>query len=315
MTKDTLTTGVRDGSISLIGREAELALLEDTLASVASEGKTRIVTILGPAGIGKSRLVSELVTRARTRTGKTPRIFRALGRDGAASFALFAPLLRARFGLVEGMDLEAAKAQVRAQVASVLEDRKVGDVVYFLGQLLGCPSRRARSPAPCRRRAAGRAAPPRGFQGVPRGDAGASPICLVFEDLHAAHDDSLALLRYLLEYLQRADPRDLRGAPELLARHEDWARVGEARHTMLELVGARRRRGRAADARPARALRGRVPRELVEAACSVAGGNPLLLEQMVRIYHDKGVLEEVDASERGAEWRVNLERLAARSCR
>ena len=49
---------------------------------------------------------------------------------------MFARVLRARFGIVEGMDGEAAKAQVRAQVAAVLEDRKVGDVCYFLGQLL-----------------------------------------------------------------------------------------------------------------------------------------------------------------------------------
>ena len=34
------------------------------------------------------------------------------------------------------MDGEAAKAQIRAQVAAVLEDRKVGDVCYFLGHLL-----------------------------------------------------------------------------------------------------------------------------------------------------------------------------------
>ena len=49
---------------------------------------------------------------------------------------MFARVLRARFGIVEGMDGEAAKAQIRTQVAAVLEDRKIGDVCYFLGQLL-----------------------------------------------------------------------------------------------------------------------------------------------------------------------------------
>ena len=53
------------------------------------------------------------------------------------------------------------------------------------------------------------------------------------------------------------------------------------------------------------------PAQLVDAACAVAGGNPLLLEQMVRIYHDKGVLEEVTALSEEAEWRVNLEHLAS----
>jgi predicted ATPase len=285
MTKDTLTTGVRDGSISLIGREAELALLEDTLASVASEGKTRIVTILGPAGIGKSRLVSELVTRARTRTGKTPRIFRALGRDGAASFALFGRLLRARFGLVEGMDLEVAKAQVRTQVAKVLEDRKVGDVVYYLGQFLGLPF----DPSPLTRAIDDDAQESELlrraiFKAFLEADAGASPLCLIFEDLHAVHDDSLALLRYLLEYMQGSILVINTARTELVARHEDWARVGERRHTILDLP--------ALDDDAAAQLvsillapcanEGVVPPELIEAACSVAAGNPMLLEQMVR---------------------------------
>src|SRR6185369_15565779 len=35
-----------------------------------------------------------------------------------------------------GMDPEVAKLHVRTQVAAVLEDRKVGDVCCFLGQLL-----------------------------------------------------------------------------------------------------------------------------------------------------------------------------------
>jgi predicted ATPase len=56
---------------------------------------------------------------------------------------------------------------------------------------------------------------------------------------------------------------------------------------------------------------GVVPPELIEAACSVAGGNPLMLEQMVRVYHDKGVLEEESALSDEPRWRVNLERLGS----
>jgi tetratricopeptide (TPR) repeat protein len=57
--------------------------------------------------------------------------------------------------------------------------------------------------------------------------------------------------------------------------------------------------------------RGGPPAQLVDAACALAGGNPLLLEQMVRIYHDKGVLEEETALSEAPVWRVDLEKLGA----
>ena len=123
----------------LKGRAAELRELDDALNDVRTRGVTRIVTILGAAGIGKTRLARDFlvnVSRGAPK-GVIPRIFRGSAPDQGAAYSVFARTLRARFGIVEGMDPEAAKAQVRSQVSGVLEDRKVGDVVYFLGQILG----------------------------------------------------------------------------------------------------------------------------------------------------------------------------------
>src|SRR5947208_4897313 len=44
----------------LVGRTEELRTLRDTFASAIAERTCRIVTVIGPAGIGKSRLASEL---------------------------------------------------------------------------------------------------------------------------------------------------------------------------------------------------------------------------------------------------------------
>lgn len=314
MSRETSTWGlVRDARAPLIGRDEEMRALDQALEIVEKERSARIVTLVGAAGVGKSRLIQDFVIKHRALgSSLVPRVYRGSARDSGASYGLFARLLRARFGLVEGMDPDAARAQIRAQVATVLEDRKVGDVVYFLGQLLGIqceesPLTRAVSEdaheADLIRRAV--------FKSFLESDAEHTPTCLVFDDLHAAHDDSLALLRYLLEYLSGPILIVCSTRPELLTRHEDWGRAGEARHKVLELLPLRDTEAVEMMHHLLAPCIGGVPAQLVDAACAVAGGNPLLLEQMVRIYHDKGVLEEVTALSEEAEWRVNLAHLAS----
>ena len=100
------------------------------------------------------------------------------------------------------MDKEEARAIVREQVAQVQGDRKIGDVVYFLGQFLDLPfeesplTRAVKDDAQessTLRRAV--------MKAFIEADAAHSPIVLVFEDLQFAHHDALVLLRYLVEYL------------------------------------------------------------------------------------------------------------------
>ncbi len=48
--------------------------------------------------------------------------------------------------------------------------------------------------------------------------------------------------------------------------------------------------------------------DLIDAACNLAGGNPALLEQMVRIYLDTGVLEATDDFD-DEKWNIHIEKL------
>lgn len=308
---------------ALLGRDHEMGVLEKTLSEVRT-GETRIVTLLGGAGIGKTRLIQDFILRQRERRrGQAPvKVFRGSSRDLTTSYGLFARLLRARFGLVEGMDPEQAKQQVRAQVAKVLEDRKVGDVVYFLGQLLDLPfpesplTRAVRDDAhqaDLLRRAV--------FKSFIEADAhtgdanpGGAPLVLVFDDLQQAHLDSLELLRYLLEYLTGGVLLLCAARPELLVRYEDWDRVGEDRHTLVELMAlddddAAEMMAELLAPCPEPDAEG--VQQLVDAATAFAGGNPALLEQMVRIYHDVGVLTEQDPLSDKPTWTINLERLSS----
>jgi tetratricopeptide (TPR) repeat protein len=300
-----------DSRAPLVGRAAELAVLEEALAAVLDRGETRIASVIGPAGVGKTRLVQELIGRNKIGP-RAIRVYRGSARDLAAAYGLFGRLLRARFGLLEGMDKDAAKAKVREEVTRVTGDRKVGDVVYFLGQLLGLPFdesplTRALRDEPAQAELLRRAV----FKAFLESDAAQKPMCLVLEDLHHAHEDSLALLRYLLEYVTGPLFIVCAAREELLARDEDWSRVGEKRHTVIELATlSDDDAGTMMEALLAPAASGgRVPRELVESACTFAAGNPLYLEQMVRIFHDSGVLTEEDTLSEEPAWTVHLERL------
>lgn len=304
-------TGPLVAPAPMYGREDERAILDLAFERVKL-GNTRIVTVLGPAGIGKTRLLQEFVLRQRERTATAPlKVYRGSARDLPTPYGLFTRLLRARFGLVDGMDGDAARAQVREQVARVLEDRKVGDVLYFLGQFLELPF----PPSPLTK--AVEEDPQNGaslrravFKAFLEADAASGPLVLVLDDLHLAHDDSLEILRYLLEYLSGPVLILCAARPELSTRHEDWLRTGERRHDVIELVALD---DGAAGAVVAALLTPAVgPRDkLVESAVAFAGGNPMMLEQMVRIYHDVGVLVEASPPSEPPSWHVHLERLSS----
>jgi tetratricopeptide (TPR) repeat protein len=302
---------VQTARAPLLGRDDEMAALEGAIKKVRA-GETRLVTLFGPAGIGKTRLVQELILRQRQASQNPPlKVFWGSARDMSTSYGLFTRLLRARFGLVEGMDPEAAKKQVRNQVASVLEDRKVGDVIYFLGQFLDLPFpesplTKAVEEDPHQGELLRRAV----FKAFIEADAQSSPLVLVLDDLQAAHDDSLSLLRYLLEYLTGSVLVVCCARPELKQRYEDWERVGEQRHQIIDLVALDDSAASAVMAALLAPARGKAEK-LVESAVAFAGGNPMMLEQMVRIYHDVGVLTEESAPLSEAHWEVHLDKLSS----
>jgi tetratricopeptide (TPR) repeat protein/type II secretory pathway predicted ATPase ExeA len=296
----------------LVGRAAEMRELERAYALARDKKQTRTVTVVGATGLGKTRLVRDFLVKSRE-SGHAPRVFRGAAREGGPSYEVFARVLRARFGIVEGMDAEAAKAQVRAQVAAVLEDRKVGDVAYFLGQLLDLqfqdsPLIRAVEGDAQQLRSMRRAV----IKSFLETDASKlpEPLVLVFDDLQFSHDDSLELLAYLVENLQGPIVIFCMGRPELLARRDGWRRHGSDRHSVLELSPL-------GDVESAAVMQdllspcGEEPavEELVDEAVDLAGGNPSLLEQIVRIYHDTGVLEITDDFE-DERWTIHADKLA-----
>lgn len=324
---ERLKATVGGGHSILVGRAAEMAELEDAYGRLGQRGgQCMAVTLVGPGGLGKTRLVRDFLLKLRTHP-TPPRVYRGSAREGGPAYEVLARALRARFGIVEGMDPEAAKAQVRAQVSQVLEDRKVGDVVYFLGQLIelsffDSPLIKAVEGDPQQLPWLRRAVIKRFLEADAHGDgATPSPLVFVFDDLHHAHDESLDLIAYLIDNLAVPVLILNLGRPEFLARRDHWLRHGGNRHRLVEVPplseveAAAVMHGLLAPCRADGEQSDDDVTELVDAACTLAGGNPALLEQMVRIYLDAGVLEvqkpredDIATEER---WVVHPERLSS----
>lgn len=289
----------------LVGRGAEMRELDDALARALTARQPQAVSIIGSAGIGKTRLLQEFVTMVRERERRV-RIYRGVCRESGPSFGIVQRILRARFGIMEGADPEQTRETFRAMVSDALGDRRVTEFLHFLGAFLDLkypesPFIKAVEEDPQQFALVSRAVLRRFFEV----DAESNPLVLTFEDLHWAHEDSLDLVQYLVESLADAPILLLVTArPELLARRAEWTRAGGARHTRLELspLGAD-------DAAEMMgnllAPTGEPPGEMIDAGVDMAGGSPYLLEQMVRTFHEARALSVLP----DGSWGVDLERL------
>jgi class 3 adenylate cyclase/tetratricopeptide (TPR) repeat protein len=169
------------GATPFVGRTAELARLEDALLS-AEAGRGTVLFVTGDAGIGKTRLVTEFLERARER-GVRVLAGRCFEGEGARPYAPFA----------EALDTYAADVD-RAELLSDLGS--YGSEIATLA-----PRLRGRLPElPELSRLGGDGERTRLFYAVYElllATARRAPLVLVLEDLHWGDGATIALLRYV----------------------------------------------------------------------------------------------------------------------
>jgi tetratricopeptide (TPR) repeat protein len=301
----------------LVGRAVELRELDTALSQTRERHERRVVTLIGAPGVGKTRLVRDFLARPQ-KDGVLPRVFRGSAAEGGPAFGVLARALRSRFGVVEGMGEDEAKALVREQVAAVLDDRKVNDICVFIGELLELRFK----DSPLLDAFAGDAVQTRLLRravlrhflemDARRGvKAGEGPLVLVFDDLHHADPDSRELLSFLLGAVDAPVLFVCVARPELFVRRDDLRMAGGPKHVLIEL-------GPLSDGHSTAMMEALLAPcggadgvdDLVDAASTLAGGNPALLEQMVRIFKDIGVLEAPDAFSEEERWLVHPEKLS-----
>ena len=198
-----------------VGREEELRLLKDLIATTGRDGRSRLVSITGPAGIGKSRLAWELEKYI---DGISATIYWHRGRspsygEGVTFWAL-GEMVRRRLHLAEDDDEATTRERIDATIAEFVpdeEDRRW--VKPALLTLLGL------APAPAGGRDVLFAAWRIFFERV----ADRGTTVLLFEDLQWADTGLLDFIEYLLEWSRTSPILVVALArPELFERRQDW---------------------------------------------------------------------------------------------
>jgi class 3 adenylate cyclase/tetratricopeptide (TPR) repeat protein len=273
----------------MIGRDGEMAMLTGVAQRVARERRPHLVTIYGEAGVGKSRLVRELVEWLQT--GDPPPLVlrgRCLPYGDGITYWPLAEILKGHAGVLDTHPPATALARIRSLLARLLGDDPDADarsvaaaLAYTVG--IGDPDipLGGLDPRVVRRRV--HAAWLALFSAL----ASMHPVVVVVEDIHWADPALLDLLDELAEQVLGPVLFLCPTRPELVATRPNWG--GGRRNSLsvsldrLDLADAELlvRSLLAIDDLPSS-----VHTRILERA----EGNPFFLEEILRRLIDEGMV-------------------------
>jgi predicted ATPase/class 3 adenylate cyclase len=265
----------------LIGRRRELGLLHDAFERTVRDRTCELVTVLGPAGVGKSRLTREFLAAA----GENATVCRGrcLPYGDGITFWPIAEVVRAIADIGEGD----APHVGREKVAALLRGNEDADLIAErVAAAIGLTDRGAELQEI--------------FWAIRKlceSLAREQPLICVFDDIHWAEAAFLDLVEHLAGWTADVPLLLLCIArPELLDSRPSWAAGGtrmssvqlvslsenESEHLITSLLG-----------------HGTVPQEVLRRVGGAAEGNPLFVQELLRMLVDDGLLES-----RNGDWRV-----------
>jgi class 3 adenylate cyclase/tetratricopeptide (TPR) repeat protein len=261
---------------AFVGRDAELERLLEVYRIVASERRPRLVTIVGDAGVGKTRLMRELWELL---SAESPSPLRRTGRclsyGQGITFWPLAEILKEHFGILDNDPPEAVLAR--------LAERE------FLGVTLGLDVARGMHPLLVRDR----------FQDAwvefLEDATSEQPLVMLIEDIYWAEEQLLDLLELLVENVRGPVLMLATARPELLERGRGWGSRASAELVELEALSAEDS-VRMLDG----LLAGELPPKLRDLVVARAEGNPFFVEELVGTMIDRGLLQPADGG-----WRLD----------
>jgi class 3 adenylate cyclase/tetratricopeptide (TPR) repeat protein len=254
------------GKATMVGRDREMALLSSLWSRAVDQRRPHLVTVLGPPGIGKSRLHREFAAAAEIEGGRVVR-GRCLPYEERAAYGAFAQQVRELAGIAESDTPEVAHERLEYTVGRYLPPPEAGDVGRHLAVLVGMGG-----DTPLDRTIMFYAAR-RFVEAI----ALQQPTLLVFEDVHWAGDSQLDLLEYLGARVRDVPVLLVAAArPELLDDRPTWG-SGMSAQTALTLEPLS---PEDATTVARNALSKARTDDAVERLVAVAGGNPLFVEEL-----------------------------------
>jgi class 3 adenylate cyclase/tetratricopeptide (TPR) repeat protein len=296
------TRGVEGVETRMIGRADDLAVLRAEFDDVVDQPRARRVTIIGDAGVGKSRLLYEFENWIELHPARA-HLFkgRALAIRRSAAFALMRDVLADRFGVLDSDPASAVADKLRSGLGPTLGPDEADLVGHWFGFDLRASNAVQRLLGSGQLATTARAHLFRYVESM----ATAAPVVIFLEDLHWADDESLALVGELVAHC--ADVHLLVvgvGRPALLER-PDAERILDRPSVTLLLKPL----GTAATHLLVQEVLQKaepVADELTDLIVNRADGNAFYVEELVKMLIEDGVIE---TGELGDPWHVHIERL------
>jgi class 3 adenylate cyclase/tetratricopeptide (TPR) repeat protein len=290
-------TRITRAATPLIGREEESSALLSMFERVVREGRPHLVTVMGQAGVGKSRLLRELATQvADDREGPLLRIGHCPAYGAGLAYWALGEVIRSQFEIVDTDASEIAWSKLRRGIEGLVSDeiteeppeRLAGLIARPLGievpeevaDKLGIDSE---DPQATRDRL---------FSAVRSLVEAAShqkPLVLAIEDIHWADEGMLDLIEYLARWVRGPVLLVCLARDELLDRRPGWG-GGRRNATTVALDPLGPDGARAL----VDALLGEEDGaanghgELIRQVAERSGGNPLFAEEMVNRILEEG---------------------------
>jgi len=263
-----LAAGPERPRTPMVGREREIGLLSSIWDRAVADRRPHLVTIVGPPGIGKSRLQREFSALVHGR-GATVARGRCLPYGDRTAYGAFMQLIRTTAGIYETDSKEAARGKLAATIGDLVPGAEAEETTFHLSILMGLSAGEQSL-----QRAYLFFAARRFLETV----ASTQPLLVVLEDLHWADNALLDLVEYLAAHLKdTALVIICLARPEFIDQRPGWG-SGLFAHTVIGLEPL--------SSVDAAALAGNLlaeaagGSETVNRLAETAEGNPLFIEEL-----------------------------------
>jgi class 3 adenylate cyclase len=255
------------GQVPMLGRASELAALRGIWDRVVSERRPQLVTLFGPAGIGKTRLAAEFGDLVGQADGRVIR-GRSLPYGEVTPYGAFAAQVKQVARMFDTDEFETASAKLERAVAQLLGP-EAEEVASHIAMLIGVGTEGGVGDRQTLFFSARR---------LVEALAHERPTVLVFEDIHLSASSMLDLLETLASRVHDVPLLLLTQArPELLAERPAWG-GGLPAYTALQLEPLGEEQSEEL-ARRLLEVAGADAESATELA-NTAEGNPLFIEEL-----------------------------------